>query len=146
MTCPTLPPFAANGIETRVFAAYLCDTDVLIDYLRGNKAAVRFFEEEATGRLLISAISVAELYAGVKDGEEKLLADFVGSFETIEVDTELARQGGLLRNRFGKSHGVGLADALIAAGCRLHNARLVTLNRKHFPMLEDVLVPYQKKQ
>jgi predicted nucleic acid-binding protein len=37
-----------------------------------------------------------------------------------------------------------LIDALIAATAEQENARLVTLNRKHFPMLSDVLVPSQK--
>lgn len=35
-------------------------------------------------------------------------------------------------------------DVLIAASAELSGARLVTLNRKHFPMLPDVLVPYAK--
>lgn len=35
-----------------------------------------------------------------------------------------------------------LADALIAATAEFHGAWLVTLNVKHFPMLDDVMVPY----
>lgn len=38
--------------------------------------------------------------------------------------------------------GVGLADALIAACAEVVDARLVTHDRKHFPMLAEVLVPY----
>ena len=55
-----------------------------------------------------------------------------------------AVRGGLFRRDYGKSHGVGLADALIAATAELAQATLVTLNAKHFPMLPTVLVPYQK--
>jgi predicted nucleic acid-binding protein len=43
-----------------------------------------------------------------------------------------------------KSHNVGLADALIAATAESRQAALVTLNIKHFPMLANVVVPYQK--
>jgi predicted nucleic acid-binding protein len=50
----------------------------------------------------------------------------------------------LFRRDYGKSHGVGLADALIAASAEMRGAVLVTLNRKHFPMLPTVIVPYQK--
>lgn len=42
----------------------LIDTDVLIDYLRGNPAAVGYVEG-LSERFLISVITVAELYAGV---------------------------------------------------------------------------------
>ena len=48
------------------------------------------------------------------------------------------------RREYGKSHGVGLADALIAATAEVVGAQLVTLNKKHFPMLDDVYVPYTK--
>jgi predicted nucleic acid-binding protein len=37
-----------------------------------------------------------------------------------------------------------LADALIAATAESRQASLVTLNSKHFPMLANVVVPYQK--
>ena len=39
--------------------------------------------------------------------------------------------------------GIDLANALIAASAALHQAQLVTLNARHFPMLE-VEVPYSK--
>jgi predicted nucleic acid-binding protein len=35
-----------------------------------------------------------------------------------------------------------LVDGLIAATARLHDLRVATHNRKHFPMLDDVIVPY----
>jgi predicted nucleic acid-binding protein len=34
-------------------------------------------------------------------------------------------------------------DALIAATAQLHDARLVARNARYFPMLDDLLVPYQ---
>jgi len=71
------------------------------------------------------------------------LTQFLGAFEIIPLDAEIAQKGGLYRRDYGPSHGVGLADALIAATAELQQARLVTLNAKHFPMLE-VLVPYPK--
>lgn len=122
----------------------LLDTDVLIDYLRGLDAARRFVDGQHQ-RLLISTVSVAELYAGVKgEREEKQLADFVDSFEPLAVDLAIARQGGLFRNQYASSHGIGLADALLAASALAHGADLATLNQRHFPMLADIVVPYTK--
>ena len=55
----------------------LLDTDVLVDYLRGREEAAAYLEAR-TETLLISAITVAELYAGVREGEEsRRLAQFL---------------------------------------------------------------------
>jgi len=122
----------------------LRDTDVLIDYLRGRAEAVSYMEG-LTGQLLISAMTVAELHAGVREGEEReALDDFIASFEIVPVTEMIASIGGLNRRDYGKSHGVGLADAIIAATAEVEEADLVTLNKKHFPMLENIIVPYQK--
>lgn len=122
----------------------LIDTDVLIDYLRGIPSAIDYLEARDEPQAL-SAITVAELYAGVRDGEErKALAAFIGAFEIIPLDLAIAQKGGLLRRDYGKSHGTGLADALIAATAEQQQAVLVTLNKKHFPMLPDLHVPYEK--
>ena len=56
----------------------------------------------------------------------------------------IAIAGGLHRRQYHKSHSVSLADALIAATAEHHQAKLVTLNRKRFPMMQDVIVPYIK--
>ncbi len=122
----------------------LIDTDVLIDYLRGQAEAIAYLEG-LTELLLVSTITVAELYAGVREGAEREALDtFLSAFEVVAVDEALARRGGLYRRDYGKSHGVGLADALIAATAELWGATLVTLNQKHFPMLASVAVPYTK--
>jgi predicted nucleic acid-binding protein len=47
----------------------LIDTDVLIDYLRDRAEAVSYLEG-LTESLLVSVITVAELYAGVREGAE----------------------------------------------------------------------------
>ena len=122
----------------------LIDTDVLIDYLRDRAEAVSYLES-LTESLLISVITMAELYAGVREGAERTkLDEFVQAFEVVPVDREVAIEGGLYRRDYMKSHNVGLADALIAATAELRQAALVTLNSKHFPMLANVIVPYQK--
>jgi hypothetical protein len=122
----------------------LVDTNVVIDYLRGHARAVEFLEQ-TSAPMLLSAITIAELYAGVRDGPElKLLSTVCRAFRVSDIDTAVASRAGILCRDFGKSHGVGLADAVIAASAEKHNATLVTLNKKHFPMLKNVVVPYAK--
>lgn len=122
----------------------LLDTDILIDYLRGQVKAIAFLKKTRR-RLLVSALTVAELHVGVREGAERqVLDDFLGLMEVVAVTPEIARLGGLWRRDYGKSHGTGLIDALIAATAEVSGFTLATLNEKHFPMLEAVLVPYRK--
>ena len=122
----------------------LIDTNVVVDYLRANAKAIDFLESQ-TQALLMSSLSIAELYVGVKNGKERVvLDDFIEAFEVIPLTTAIAQKGGIYRRDFGKSHGVGLADALIAATAQIEDATLVTLNQKHFPMIQNLLVPYRK--
>jgi hypothetical protein len=124
---------------------FLVDTDVLIEYLRGSAQAIRFLEG-VEGSLCVSAITVAELYSGAKgEEEETALAQFLSAFEVIPVDEPLAVRGGLCRRDFGPRHGVGLADALVAVSAEDADAVLVTFNKRHYPMLREVIVPYHRK-
>jgi predicted nucleic acid-binding protein len=123
---------------------YLIDTDVLIDYFKDNPKAIEFLESpEIT--ILISSITVAELFAGVRDGHEReKIENFISAFEFLPLTLEISRMGGLLKRDYGKSHGLGLADSLIAASSIISESTLVTLNIKHFKMIKNVKLPYSK--
>jgi predicted nucleic acid-binding protein len=124
----------------------LLDTDLWIDFLRGLPNAVDFVEQ-LPDIVCISAVSVAELYAGVREGKEReILGDLLTSLKIISLDDVGAAHGGLIRRDFGKSHGVGLSDALIAATALQHDCQLFTLNVKHYPALPKAQVtrPYSK--
>jgi predicted nucleic acid-binding protein len=122
----------------------LVDTDILIDYLRDYQPAVEWLEA-LTVDLKLSAINVAEIYSGMREPERRKIETLLECFTIIPLDAALAESGGLLRRDFGKSHGTGLADAIIAATVQKLGCSLATLNHKHFPMLDSVIVPYQKK-
>lgn len=120
----------------------LIDTNVLIDYLRDRPEAVSYLES-ISDPLLVSVVTIAELYAGVREGTERIALDsFIRAFEIVPVTEEIAVKGGLYRRDYSKSHSTGLGDALIAATAELMDAELVTLNKKHFPMLSNIVVPY----
>ena len=115
--------------------ALLIDTDVWIDYLRGRAEAIKFISQ-LPERAWISAISVAELYVGVREGRERdILAQLISTLDVVELNAAIATRGGLLRRDYGRSHGVGLNDALIAATAIELDFQLCTLNIKHYPAL-----------
>jgi predicted nucleic acid-binding protein len=124
----------------------LVDTDIWIDFLRGTPQAVTFVSK-LPNEVAISSISVAELYAGVRDGAEtQALSDLLDTLEVIDLHRDIAQAGGLIRREHGKAHGVGLNDALIAATAVNRNACLYTLNLKHYPSMRktQVVQPYRK--
>ena len=87
---------------------------------------------------------MAELYAGVRnESEQRRIEALPAPSHVRDVDLEIARLAGRYRLHYRTSHGVGIPDALIAATAQVHGARLVTRNARHFPMLDDLLVPYQ---
>jgi len=122
----------------------LADTDVLIDFLRGNGQAITLIDEYSSN-IVLSPIVIAELYAGVKGANELFVLDnFVSLFRVIPIDAEIARTGGLYKRDFSKSHGVGLGDAILAATADKENAELKTLNVKHYPMIRGLRPAYEK--
>jgi predicted nucleic acid-binding protein len=122
----------------------LVDTDVLIDFLRGNIKAIELIRTHSS-KIILSSVTVAELYAGVKgDDEMNRLDDLMTIFPIVPISTNLAKKGGLIKLKYGKSHGIGLADAIVAATVELEGADLKTLNIKHYPMLKGLKAAYIK--
>ena len=103
------------------------------------------FVRKNTSRAILSSIVVAELYASVKgDDELNTLDKFLGLFRIVSVTPELARAGGLYKMKYGRSHSVGLGNAIIAATVDLEGAELKTLNVKHYPMIARLRPAYKK--
>lgn len=124
-------------------SGHLLDTCVLIDYLRDREAAVAAIRH-LPNPPSVSVVTIAELYAGIRNDQECERIDALPAhLDVRDVDLEIARLAGSYRLQYGRSHGVGMPDALIAATARIHGARLVTRNTRHYPMLDDLLVPYQ---
>jgi predicted nucleic acid-binding protein len=122
----------------------LPDTDILIDFFRGYSKAVALVNAHVA-RIILSSIVVAELYAGVKgEREQTALDNFISLFPTVPPDVEIAKAAGLYKRDYGKSHGISLADAILAATAEAENAELKTLNTKHYPMFRNLRPAYNK--
>jgi predicted nucleic acid-binding protein len=122
----------------------LVDTDVMVDFLRGHPEATALIQAQSV-RIILSSIVAAELYAGVRNDDELATLDsLVSLFRVVPVSPEIARTAGLYKKTYAKSHGVGLADAIIAATAESENAVLETLNIKHYPMIKGLKPAYRK--
>lgn len=124
---------------------YVIDSDILIDHLRGYRSALEFIDILTTDdvQVCFSVISEAEIYANVRPGEESIIEALFDSLSRVVVSGEIARKAGTYRAQYGRSHGLTLPDALVAATAFVIGADLFTRNERHYPMTDvNVVVPY----
>ena len=121
------------------------DTNILIDHLKGRQEASSILLSCIKSDVVpaCSAITVIELLCGMRPHEKEQLDYFLSGFEKVTVDNTLAELAGLYFNRYRKSYGINIADAIVAASAKILNAKLYTLNMKHFPMDDiEIVRPY----
>ena len=115
----------------------LLDTSVLIDTLRlrhGRKELLAELVEDGN-RLATTAINIAEIYSGVRAGEEDRTIQLLESLECYAIDAAVGEHAGRLRNFWARrGHAIALPDMFVAAVAIEQGCALLTDNRKHFPM------------
>ena len=117
----------------------LVDTDVLIWLLRGKSSARAALE--ACPSVELSAITYMELLQGVRDNAElRLLRRTVrlSGWRILPLTEAIGHRATLYIERFGLSHGLRLADALIAASTVEAGSALLTANARHYRCLSDL--------
>ena len=122
----------------------LVDTSILIDYLRGHQDAADLLERErAVGALHASEITRLEVLAGMRPAEENQTRSLLSTLRWHPVDAEVAERAGDLGSQWLPGHrGIDGADLAIAATSIMVEARLLTLNVRHFPMFSSLSRPY----
>ncbi|RUM56894.1 MAG: type II toxin-antitoxin system VapC family toxin [Persephonella sp.] len=116
------------------------DTDIIIWILRNRGDIIKQSErliEETNGYIYITPIQIAEIYAGARKKELIQIEKLLNSFKKIDINEEIGRLAGEFMNKYRKSHNVELADSLIASSCKVYGFKLWTLNKKHYPMMND---------
>ena len=117
-------------------ANILLDSDVIIEWLRGHEPFVTKIAQllEQHSQLFWTPVSVAEVYAGVRRSEETKAGNLFILLESVSISPDIGKKAGKYLRLYAKSHGVEIADALVAACAFMENLSLWTLNRKHYPM------------
>lgn len=117
---------------------YLIDTSILIACLRGYKEEVACIEkliEQSVG-LGCCAVVITEIYAGMREKEKNKTEAFINSLKFYPVTRDIAKLAGEYINNYGKKGiTLSLADATIGAVANAYKLKLLTHNKKHYPMV-----------
>lgn len=119
----------------------LVDTDVIIWHLRGFPKASQ--KLDSLPQLTVSAVTWLELLQGFRNQAELLAVQkslIKRSAQQLPLTPAITATAIHLMETLSLSHGLRLADALIAATAVEHNLPLLTGNYKHFAVIEKLTV------
>ncbi len=101
------------------------DTNILIDYLNGNKAAADEFG--LYDEKLISIITFIEVMVGVTEPDEEIvIRGFLESFTVIDLSAVVAEESIRLR----KEYRLKVPDAVVYATAKVEGCLMVSRNTK----------------
>ena len=123
----------------------LVDSDILIQYSRGDIVAAEWLETASErDDLVISVVNEIELLFGSRDKRhltetQQLLA----TFDIIQIDEAVSKKASFLVDKYCLSHRLEMPDAMIAATALVNDFELATINRKDFRYIDGLkLVDY----
>jgi hypothetical protein len=120
-----------------VITPVLFDTNILIDYLRGQTAAR--VECDLYSDRAISIVSWMEVMAGSTATNEADSRRFLLNFFTVPLTAEIAEQAVIIR----RERKIKLPDAIIQATSESSGRVLITRNSRDFPSgMPRVRSPY----
>jgi hypothetical protein len=116
------------------------DTDVLIDAARGVSEAVACLELiEQNASLVVSAITQMELIVGCRNKTDlRSLERFLTRFQVLNVNEQASATAVDLLRRYRLSHGLLIADALIAATALSLGLPFVTKNERDYRFITEL--------
>ena len=118
----------------------LIDSDVLIDVSRGIPEALDTLQRiEEDDEPAISVITQMELIVGCRDSRElRSLERFLEGFRIFKLSEPISDLAINLLRRYRLSHGLLLADSLIAASALVHDLPFLSRNSKHFRFIDEL--------
>jgi len=114
----------------------LADTKIFIKIFRGDADLKKQVESL---NVAISSIVVLELLQGSKDKAElRQIEKYLAHFNVVHFNENISKKAIELVKTYSKSHGLLLADAIIAATCLEKDLELMTFNIRDFKFIQDL--------
>ncbi|MBU4013765.1 MAG: type II toxin-antitoxin system VapC family toxin [Proteobacteria bacterium] len=117
----------------------LCDTNIIIEILKGNKRTINIIESIGLENIAISSVTVMELYFGALNKRElNKIKKHLQALNIVHFDTDISESAIKLIERFSKSHSLQIPDAIIAATAMTFKIELYTFNLKDFKYIDGL--------
>ena len=117
----------------------LCDTDIFIEAFKNNTLATGSLRRIGFQNIALSAITLMELYFGALNKRELAkIKSRLQKLEIINLDQKITETAINMIERYAKSHGLHIPDALIAATAICRGMQLLTYNVKDFKFVEGI--------
>jgi predicted nucleic acid-binding protein len=123
----------------------MIDTDILIDIGRGVQEAVDLLARIQLHDVpAISVITQLELVVGCRNKSElRKLDKFIKQFQIIKLNEAISEKAVELIHLYRLSHGLLIADGLIAATALTLNLHFISKNQKDYKFISGLnLLPY----
>lgn len=111
----------------------LCDTNIIIEVLKKNQAVIHTIEKIGLDKIAISAVTAMELYYGALNKIElKKIKRHLSAIRIFHIEEDISITATGLIEKYAKSHGLQIPDALIAGTALNYDIKLYTHNKKDF--------------
>ena len=111
----------------------LCDTNILIEFYKGNSVILGELHKAGLPNLAVSIVTTGELFYGARDKVELVkIQKHLALIKQIHLDTDISSRILTLLDEYALSHRLSVPDALIAATALSQDIPLFTLNLRDF--------------
>jgi len=117
----------------------LCDTNILIAWLKGDEQTIEILQKIGLENLLIPSVTFMELIQGTRNKSELLkLKRKIKNYNIIHFNDITSKLAVNLVEKYYLSHGLLIPDAIIAATAITFDIKLFTYNLKDFKFLPGI--------
>jgi predicted nucleic acid-binding protein len=117
----------------------LCDTNIIIEYLKDNPGVVEKLDSIGKDSIYISSITVGELYFGaLNKAELNQIHKKINSLVHIPIIEPISDIFEDLMLKYSLSHKLAIPDAIIAATALYFDIEIFTYNLKDFRFIKSL--------
>jgi len=117
----------------------LLDSDVLIEFLKGNPETYKIISCINPSDMAISSVTFMEILYGAFNKKEILkIKTILSNYSIIHINEEISAKALDLIEKYSKSNNLHIPDALIASTALYYQLELLTYNLKDFRYIEGL--------
>lgn len=100
----------------------LCDTNVFINAFNGRQATINRLQEIGLDQIVLSSVTVMELYQGMGNKTElSQMKRKIKFYDTVEINEDISKLATIFVENFRLSKNLQIPDAIIGATAVIYN-------------------------